>query len=77
MDAIISFINGMLGKVLFFLPDSPMPKFIEFIGDIPFLNYINWFIPFDAFVSIGSLWLLCVAGYYIYSIILRWARAVE
>ena len=78
MDAIIEFLNGMLGDILFFLPDSPMPKFLEYVYiDNDILKCVNWFIPIDTFVAIGSIWLLCVGGYYFYSIILRWVKAVE
>lgn len=78
LDAIVEFLNSKLGDILFFLPDSPLPKFWKYVYlDNQLLSYVNWFIPLDAFVAIGSVWLLCVSGYYIYSIILRWVRAVE
>ena len=41
------------------------------------LRMVNWFIPIGTFVSILEGWLVCVAVYYVYQIVLRWIRVIE
>lgn len=38
---------------------------------------VNWFIPIGTFVSILEGWLVCVAVYYAYQIVLRWIKVIE
>lgn len=77
LELIMSWLNEALGKVFFMLPDSPFPAFLQFIDDITWLKYLNWFIPLDIFFEIGTLWLTAVGGYYAWSLVLRWIKAVE
>ena len=77
MDAIVEFINSGLGEVLFFLPESPFSSFLDLMEKQEWLKWLNWFVPISTFISIGTAWLTAVGGYYVYQIILRWARAVE
>jgi len=44
--------------------------------DSKLLSYINWLIPVDLMLSFLSYWLLCVAGYYIYSVLMRWVKLI-
>lgn len=41
------------------------------------LRMVNWFIPIGTFVSILEAWLVCVALYYMYQIVLRWIKVIE
>lgn len=41
------------------------------------LAMINWFIPMSEMVFILESWGAAVAGWYIFSIILRWLKAVQ
>lgn len=69
--------NNIVDKLVLLLPKSPFNYAINLIGDIPFLNYINWFIPFGVMVSILEVWLISVATFYVYMIILRWVKAID
>lgn len=73
MELVEQFLDWVLGL----LPGSPFVKYIDLIAGNPYLNMLNYFVPIGTFVAIGQAWLLAVGGYYLYSIILRWIRAVE
>lgn len=63
--------------VLALLPTSPFVAFIDALENIPFLSYLNYFIPISTFIGIGEAWLVSIGVFYLYSIILRWIRAIE
>ncbi len=62
-----------LAKVM---PASPFQQWIDKFGNIPYLGYLNWFIPVAAFVKIGLAWLGCIAIFYIYSVAMRWVKLI-
>lgn len=73
-------INKGLSAVLGFLPDSPFKMLDELTpvsNLLKILSYVNWFIPIYTFVGILEGWLVCVAVYYVYQVVLRWLRAIE
>lgn len=79
----MNFLNGLLDNiysaltwVIELLPDSPFQA-IDNSGISDFLGTLNWFIPIDMIIAELELWLSCVVVYYVYQIILRWAKAIE
>lgn len=66
----------ILSWVLAFLPDSPF-QMISNNPAVKWLPYVNWFIPVSFMISTMELWLSAIAIYYIYSMILRWVKAVS
>lgn len=70
-------VEKFLNLVLSVLPRSPFVKYIAAMEEIPFLQYLNWFIPIGTFILIGEAWLVAIGIFYLYSIILRWIRAIE
>lgn len=58
------------------LPDSPF-KLIDNSPVSDLLPYINFFIPFDFVIATLELWLAAIAVYYIYSVVLRWVKAIN
>lgn len=57
-----------------------LPAFLDGLsGSVAYewLQFVNWFIPVGAFVSIFEAWLLGVGAYYIYQIVLRWIKVIE
>lgn len=70
-------LKSMLGLIINMLPRSPFVKILDLIGDIPYLNIINWFIPFDVIITITEVWLLAIGVFYLYMIILRWIKAID
>ena len=60
----------LLKSIIDLLPDSPF----QMLDNSPiskYLVYINYFVDFAFIVDTLTLWLVAVAGYYTYSVILR------
>ena len=76
-NSILSWIQEKGSFLANFLPMSPFRRAIDLIGNIPYIEEINWFIPIDDMVLIGMWWLSAISVYYAYMIILRWIKAIE
>lgn len=50
--------------VLSLLPMSPFVGFEYLIENIPYLNFVNWFLPISEMLAILESWLVVVAVYY-------------
>lgn len=70
-------VNGLLEGVTSLLPLSPFEKYIDSLASIPYIPYINWFIPVGVFVEIGIAWLGAIGTFYLLMIVLRWVKAIE
>ena len=81
----INLINALIrgfGKVLQFvfvlLPDSPFQKYIIENSVIhKYADYINYFIPISMMLVIFEAWCSAIGVYYLYQIVLRWAKAIN
>lgn len=69
--------EAFLDFVLKLLPFSPFEGVIDQLESLPYLEYLNWFIPVGTFLTIGSLWLTAITTYYMLSILLRWIKAID
>ena len=67
----------LLSIVFTLLPTSPFRQFITLFGDIPYLNYLNWFVPISDFAVIFEVWLSIVVVYYGYLFVLRFANGLK
>lgn len=70
-------VTRFLDWVCALLPTSPFVSYIDALERLPYLAYLNWFIPVSSFIVIGEAWLVSVGLFYFYSIILRWIRAID
>lgn len=70
-------LDKLLAVVLSLLPLSPFKEFIDKLGDIPFLGYLNYFIPVGTCLKIGAAWLSAIALFYLYSVVARWIKLIE
>lgn len=52
------------GIVLALLPMSPFSAMISYMENIPYLNYLNWFVPISEIISVTETWLVVVSVYY-------------
>ena len=75
-NAIMEILNTALNYIFVFLPESPFADIIKEVGSIPFLPYLNYFIPIGKLLSMTSIWLGAVVVFYVYQIILRWIKAI-
>ena len=58
------------------LPTSPFQGFISYLSSVPYLGYINWFIPMGTIISITVTWTTAIGLYYLYSIVMRWIKVI-
>lgn len=54
----------ILSAVLTLLPSSPFVGFNYLISQIPYLNYLNWFIPIPEIIVVMETWLSIVTVFY-------------
>lgn len=54
----------ILTAVLALLPSSPFVGFNYLIAQVPYLRYLNWFVPVNDIIVILEAWLAIVAIYY-------------
>lgn len=69
-------IYDLLKSIIDLLPDSPF----QMLDNSPiskYLVYINYFVDFQFIVDTLTLWLVAVAGYYTYSVILRMIKTID
>ena len=43
---------------------------------LPYLGYLNWFLPVASFIKIGLAWLTCIGLFYLYSVAMRWVKLI-
>lgn len=54
----------ILSFVLALLPESPFVGFGSLIASVPYLSYLNWFLPISEMLAIFESLLVAVAVYY-------------
>lgn len=59
------------------LPLSPFSSFLEQFNELPYMGYINWFLPIGAAIKVLEAWLAAILLFYLYSIVLRWIKAIQ
>lgn len=74
LNLLIKALGGIGSLIFMILPTSPF-KNLNF--EIPYLQEINWIIPFNFMVNITAIWLVAIGVYYSVMIILRWIKAIE
>lgn len=68
--------NGLLQSVIQILPRSPFAQFVEQFEDLPYLGYLNWFIPVRSILTIMAAWLAAITLFYVYSVVARWIKLI-
>lgn len=74
---IVGFLKKLAVLVLQLLPDSPFKAFIDGLGELPYLGYLNYFFPVQTCISILLAWTGAIALFYIVSAALRWVKAID
>lgn len=70
-------LDKFLDVVVTLFPLSPFMPVIQDLSSLPYLGYINWFVPIGDFVKIGTLWITAIAVYYAWSVIARWVKLLS
>ena len=79
LESLAALFTTGLSAVLSFFPPSPFTALNDLAADseiAELLGYVNWFIPVNTFVAILEGWLLCVAIYYVWQVVMRWLKAI-
>lgn len=76
-DKVFGFIKTLASWFVSFLPRSPFAAVLDSIETLPYLNYLNWFIPVSTFVAIGELWLVAIGVFYGSKVFLHWLGVVN
>ncbi len=77
LDFMKELLDKFLAVLLSLLPLSPFTGVIDSLGALPYIGYINWFIPIGDMLKIGMAWLTAIALYYAYSVIARWLKLIS
>ena len=59
------------------LPTSPFRGLIDSIGSFEYLGWLNWFFPVGECLAVLVAWVAVISTYYLYSIVLRWIKAIH
>ena len=70
-------LDKFLEALLSLFPLSPFTSAIEDLSSLPYLGYINWFLPIGDFIKIGTVWLTAIAAYYTWSIVARGVKLLS
>lgn len=77
----LAFMKEILDKflkvIISLLPLSPFAGFIDSLEGIPYLGYINYFIPVGTMLKIGAAWLSAITVFYLWSVVARWIKLIE
>ena len=76
MDNMSSLWDSFADMLMDVLPVSPFRQFLDSFSDLPFLGYLNWFVPVRAMLIILAAWLGAITTYYLYSVIMRWLKVI-
>lgn len=69
--------TNALDLLLSVLPLSPFQRYISYFDAWPYMGWVNWFVPVKGYLIVWGSWITAVGTYYLYTAILRWARAIE
>lgn len=70
-------LDKLLSVILSLLPLSPFADAIDNLFQLPYLGYLNYFVPVGTFLKIGTAWLAAIALFYLYSVLARWIKLIE
>lgn len=54
----------IISIILGLLPQSPFVGFSSLVNQIPYLSFVNWFLPISEMLAILESWLVVVSVYY-------------
>ena len=75
-NMLIKYLGVALTAISYLLPDSPF-TLLENSAIAEYLGYINYFLPLDFCIATLELWVAAIAVWYIYQVVMRWAKVVD
>ena len=77
MAALLKSFQSILDAVMNLLPDSPFRPFIDNLADVPYLGYLNYFVPVSDFLTLLTIWCTAITLFYAVSALLRLINAID
>lgn len=68
--------SGIIEKIIKVLPLSPFAQYIDRFAALPYLSYLNWFVPISEMLAVGLSWLSAITIFYLISVIMRWVKLI-
>ena len=75
-DYVLEVFNKFYTWVIALLPASPFATLVNSIGSIPYLAYLNWFFPITECLALLEAWLVVVAIFYLYRMVLSYIHLI-
>lgn len=76
LNLLLAALGNTLNFLVSFLPDSPF-KLLDNSAISEYIDSLNYFFPISEMLSVCELWLVAIATYKLYEIVLRWIKAIE
>ncbi len=77
MSRLVEFLNALAAVALSVLPDSPFRGFIDGLGAVPYIGYLNYFVPISDFLTLLAVWGTAIGLFYAVSAILRFVNVID
>lgn len=73
METIIKFIVtvALAAVLIALLPRTPFTSLLSMIGELPYIEYVAWFLPVRSIVNVTLVWASTIASYFVVSWVLR------
>ena len=75
-ELIVNGPGAIMNLIYGVLPLSPFRPYLNSLGDLPYLGYLNWFFPIGEAITITFAWLTAISLYYTYMAVLRWLKVI-
>ena len=77
VQGILDGLGFVLVEVYSFLPRSPFTSFNSVAIDNQYLQWLAWIVPISEIIVVLQAWIVAVAMFYAYMVILRFVRSIE
>ena len=67
----------ILSVCLALLPQSPFASYVQLVDQIPYLRYLNWFVPISGIINVLQVYVQVVLIYYGYMVALRYSNGIK
>lgn len=75
INFILQCLAGIIDGLLGLLPSSPFKYVLDL--ETKYVGWLNFVAPVGQILATLELWTVAIGSYYLYSIILRWVKAIE
>lgn len=76
-NTIVDGLSSAAKAVIGLLPTSPFQAYLSVSIDSQYLRWLNWLVPVGQMIAVLQMWLVAIGLWYVYQVILRWAKAIQ